>query len=104
MSCITYAHAFASQLQMAEIERSDLEGCRSTTDVSSLLCVSAFRQRAGRPRKYEGSWFSSNKRIYLAEPTLKKLRAIKSLYGLSSDDGVVQYLIGRHEYLCAMER
>ena len=81
----------------------DLEG-RSTTYITSQFRKSAFRQKAGRPRKYEGSWFSANKRIYLAELTLEKLRAIKSFYRLGSDDAAVQHLIARHEYLCAMEK
>lgn len=89
--------------RVAETERGDLEG-RSTTNIASPFRESVFRQRAGRPRKYEGSWFSANQRIYLAELTLKRLRAIKSSYRLGSDDAAVQHLITRHEYLCAMER
>ena len=67
----------------------DLES-RPTTHIASQFREPAFRQRAGRPRKYEGSWFSANKRIYLTELTLEKLRAIKSSCRLGSDDAAVQ--------------
>ena len=68
------------------MECGDLEG-HLTTNISSLFCESVL-QRAGAPRKCEGSWFSSNKGIYLAELILKKLRAKKS-----------NHWIGCHEYL-----
>lgn len=93
----------AAQDGSTGVWRGELEGC-PTTYIASPFRESAFRQRAGWPRKYEGSWFSANKRIYLAELTLEKLRAIKSSYRLGSDDAAVQHLIARHEYLCAMER
>ena len=87
-----HMHVLTTCKQMAAMERGDLEG-HSTTNISSPFHQSVL-QRAGRPRKYEGSWFSSNKRIYFTELMLKKLRAIKTSYKLSSNDAVVQHLIG----------
>ena len=80
MSCVTYACTYTSKWRsrMAAMERGDLEGF-STTNISSPFHKSVL-QIAGRPRKYEGSWFSGSKRIYLADLTLKELRAIKSSY------------------------
>ena len=49
---------------MAAIECSDQKG-HSTTNISSLFRDSVL-QRAGRPRKYEGFWFSGNKRIAIS--------------------------------------
>ena len=46
-------------------------------------------QRAGRLRKYEGLYFSANKRIYISELTMEKLRVIKSSNGLGSYDVTV---------------
>ena len=69
------------------MEHGDLEGC-STTNIYSPFHNSVL-QRAGRPGKYEGSWFSSNKRIYLTKLMLKKLRAIKSSYRHSIDHAAV---------------
>ena len=40
---------------MAAMEHGDLEGC-SATNIASPFRESVFRQRAGRPRKYEGSY------------------------------------------------
>ena len=77
--------------QMVVMKHGDLEG-HSITNISSPFHQSVL-QRTGRPRKYEGSWFSSNKRIHFAKLMLKKLRAIKSSYILSSNDAVVQHLI-----------
>ena len=54
------------------MESGELEGF-STTIISSPFHKSVL-QRAGKPRKYKGSWFSSNKRIYLTKLMLKKLR------------------------------
>ena len=42
--------------EMAAMEHGDLEGC-SETNIASPFRESVFRQRAGRPRKYEGLWF-----------------------------------------------
>ena len=47
---------------------------------------------------------SLNKRIYIHERTLSELREIKVQQSLSSDDEVVEYLVTRHKYLCAIER
>ena len=57
----------------------DLEICLPI-DISSPFYESAFQQRAGRPRKYKDSWFFGNKRIYLTQLMLNKLKAIKSSY------------------------
>ena len=76
---------------MAAFGHCDLEGCL-TANMSFPLRKSVL-QRAGRLRKYEGSWFSSNKGIHFAELMLKKLRAIKSSYRLSSDDAAVKHLM-----------
>ena len=81
--------------EMAAIEYVDLQGCLET-NIASSFCTAVFWSR-----KYEGLWFLANNRIYLAELTLEKLRAIKIS---NSDNAVVQHLIARHEYLCAMER
>ena len=43
------------------MEHGDLEGC-SATNIASPFCESVFRQRAGRPRKYEG--FCADKCFY----------------------------------------
>ena len=40
--------------EMAAMEYGDLEGCLAT-NITSPFCESVVRQRAGRPRKYEGS-------------------------------------------------
>ena len=53
------------------MKRGDLEG-RLTTNISPPFRELVL-QKAGRPRKYEGSWYSSNKRVYLTELTFKKL-------------------------------
>ena len=45
-----------------------------------------------------------NRRIYIHESTLFKLREIKDQNSLSSDDEVFRYLITRHDYLCLVER
>ena len=86
--------------EIAAMDRGDLQGCLAT-NIASPFCESIFRQRVGRPRKYEGL---CNKRIYLAELTLEKLRTIKSSNRLGSDNAAVQHLIARHEYLCTMDR
>ena len=65
---------------------------------------SGYRKRVGQPNKFGGSWFSVNRRIYIHESTLFKLREIKDQNSLSSDDEVFQYLIMRHDYLCLVER
>ena len=62
------------------------------------------RNRVGRPTKYRELWFSVNKRIYVHERTLSELREIKVQQSLSSDDEIVEYLVTRHKYLCAIER
>ena len=62
------------------------------------------RNRVGRPTKYSEAWFSVNKRVYIHERTLSELRKIKDQQSLSSDDEVVEYLVTRHKYLCAIER
>ena len=49
-------------------------------------------------------WFSVNRRIYIHESTLFKLREIKDQNSLSSDDKVFRYLITCHDYLCLVER
>ena len=54
--------------------------------------------------KFGGLWFSVNRRIYIHESTLFKLREIKDQNSLSSDDDVFRYLIMRHDYLCLVER
>ena len=69
--------------------------CRLTTNISSSFCESAL-QRARRPRKYEDSWFSGNKRIYLAKLMLKTLKAIKGFYRLSSNDAAAHHLISTY--------
>ena len=102
MSCVTYAHEcllHTCKQMMAAMERDDLDGCL-TTNISSLFRESVFWQRAGRPRKYEGSWFY--KRLYLVKLTLKKLRTIKNSYRLCSDNATVQHPIWRHECLCTI--
>ena len=78
---VCFTHAGKCRSRMVAMECGDLEG-HLATNISSLFCEPAL----GRLRKYEGSWFFSNKSIYLAELTLKKVRAIKSSYRLSSDD------------------
>ena len=65
---------------------------------------SAYRRTVGRPRKYSGSWFAVNKRIYLTEKTLEKLRSVKTHSGLGSDDAAVQHLLKCYERLCSIER
>ena len=65
---------------------------------------SVYRRTVGRPRKFAGSWFAANKRIYITEETLEKLRVVKTHDGLGSDDAVVLHLIQRHERLCTIER
>ena len=63
-----------------------------------------YRRTVGRPRKYACSWFAANKRIYLTEETLSKLRAVKTCDSLGSDDAVVQHLLKCYERLCAIDR
>ena len=65
---------------------------------------SVYRRTVGRPRMFACSWFAANKRIYITEETLEKLRAVKTRDGLGSDDAVVLHLIQRHERLCTIER
>lgn len=89
----TVIHASKLQLRMVAVQCGDLEG-RSTTNIASPFCESVFQQSAGRPTKYECSWSSANKGIYLAELT-KKLRATKSSYRFSSDDAAIH-----HQHLC----
>ena len=107
MHCVIYLYvrAFTHNTckQMAHEDGGDGVWC-GNLELPISVRESVFWHRAGRPRKYKGSWFSANKRIYLAELTLEKLRAIKSSYRLGSDDAAVQHLIARHECLCATER
>ena len=56
---------------------------------------SGYRKRVGQPNKFGGSWFSVNRRIYIYESTLFKLREINDQNSLSSDDEVFRYLITR---------
>jgi len=62
---------------------------------------SAYRRTV---EKYSGSWFAANKRIYLTEETLKKLRSVKTCGGLGSDDAAVRHLLKCYERLCSIER
>ena len=41
--------------------RADIEG-HSPTFIASLFHKSTFQKKAGRPRKYKGSWFSAKSR------------------------------------------
>ena len=59
-----------------------MEDCSPTTFASD----SVYRRTVGRPRKYACAWFTANKRIYLTEETLEKLRTVKTRDGLGSDD------------------
>ena len=65
---------------------------------------SVYRRTVGRPRKYTCPWFAANKRIYVTQDTLEKLRAVKTRDGLGSDDAAVQHLLKCYERLCAIER
>lgn len=62
---------------MAAMEYFELEGC-PLTNIASPFCKSVFWQIAGRLNKYAGTWIVANKRIYLTEGTLEKLRVIKN--------------------------
>ena len=55
-----------------------MEDCSPTTFASD----SVYRRTVGRPRKYACAWFTANKRIYLTEETLEKLRTVKTRDGL----------------------
>lgn len=71
---------------------------------TTIASESVYRRTVGRPRKYACSWFAANKRIYLTEETLEKLRSVKTRDGLGSDDAAIQHLIKCYERLCAVER
>ena len=55
-----------------------MEDCSPTTFASD----SVYQRTVGRPRKYACAWFTANKRIYLTEETLEKLRTVKTRDGL----------------------
>ena len=91
-------HVFANGGDCAE--RVVMEDRALTTFASE----SVYRRTVGRPRKYACSWFAVNKRIYLAEETLEKLRSVKTHDGFGSDDATVQHLVKCYERLRAVER
>ena len=64
----------------------------------------AYRTRVGRPKKYEYPWSAMNKRAYVLETTLEKLRRVKEENGFSSDDEVLQYLLQHHVQLLSIEQ
>ena len=41
-----------------------------------FIMESGYRKRVGQPNKFGSSWFSVNRRIYIHESTLFKLREI----------------------------
>ena len=88
MSCIMYAFVFASHMQMVAIEHGDL---RAVVQPPISLLRSVYQPFHKEQEDLENIKVpGQQKDIYLPEPTLKKLRAIKCSYGLSSNDGVVQ--------------